>query len=137
LHRGPGLGLGQHALAGVIALVAAGAAIVAFPRLRPGLQSALAFSFGVVDELVALAAETGRTPARLALAWTLARPEISSVVLGARTPGQLDEQLATLDVVLAPDELARLDAVSPPGRAIVPYYLDDDFADWRAHRHRW
>ena len=40
-------------------------------------------------------------------------------------------------VVLAPDELARLDSVSPPGRAIVPYYLDDDFADWRAHRHRW
>jgi aryl-alcohol dehydrogenase-like predicted oxidoreductase len=94
-------------------------------------------AFAVVDELVALAAETGRTPARLALAWTLARPEISSVVLGARTPGQLDEQLAALDVVLAPDELARLDAVSPPGRAIVPYYLDDDFADWRAHRHRW
>jgi predicted alpha/beta hydrolase len=48
MHRGPGLGLGRHALAGVIALVAAGAAIVAFPRLRPGLQSALAFSFGVI-----------------------------------------------------------------------------------------
>jgi predicted alpha/beta hydrolase len=48
VHRGPGLGLDQHALAGLLALVAAGAAIVAFPRLRPGLQSALALSFGVV-----------------------------------------------------------------------------------------
>ena len=35
------------------------------------------------------------------------------------------------------DELGRLDAVSPAGRALVPYYLDDDFADWSAHRHRW
>jgi hypothetical protein len=40
-------------------------------------------------------------------------------------------------VRLEPHDLARLDAVSPPGRAIVPYFLDDDFADWRAHRHRW
>ena len=36
VHRGPGLGLGQHALAGAIAIVAAVAAIVAFPTLRAG-----------------------------------------------------------------------------------------------------
>jgi aryl-alcohol dehydrogenase-like predicted oxidoreductase len=94
-------------------------------------------AFAVVDELAAIAKAKGCTPAQLALAWTLARPEISSVVLGARTPEQLDDQLAALEVTLQPDDLARLDAVSPPGRAVVPYYLDDDFADWRAHRHRW
>src|SRR6478672_2547865 len=48
VHRGPGLGLGQHALAGAIALVAAVAAIAAFPALRPGLRSALALWFGVL-----------------------------------------------------------------------------------------
>jgi uncharacterized protein len=48
VHRGAGLGLSQHALAGLLALVSAIAAIVAFPRLRPGLQAALAFSFGVL-----------------------------------------------------------------------------------------
>jgi hypothetical protein len=48
IHRGPGYGLGQHALAGLIALVAGVAAIVAFPRLRPGLRAGLAFSFGVL-----------------------------------------------------------------------------------------
>ena len=94
-------------------------------------------AFAVVDELAALAGAKGVTPAQLALAWTLARPEVSSVVLGARSPEQFDEQLGALDITLEPDELARLDAVSPPGRAIVPYYLDDDFADWRPHRHRW
>jgi uncharacterized protein len=46
VHRGPGLGLGQHALAGAVALVGAVAAIVAFPRLRAGWRAALAFAFG-------------------------------------------------------------------------------------------
>ncbi len=48
VHRGEGLGMGQHALAGLIAVAAAVAGIVAFPRLRPGLRAALAFSFGVL-----------------------------------------------------------------------------------------
>jgi predicted anti-sigma-YlaC factor YlaD len=47
VHRGPGLGLGQHALAGLVALAAGVGAIVLFPRLRPGLQAALSFSFGL------------------------------------------------------------------------------------------
>jgi uncharacterized protein len=48
VHRGPGLGLGQHALAGAIAIAAAVGAILAFPRVRPGLRAALAFSFGAL-----------------------------------------------------------------------------------------
>jgi uncharacterized protein len=48
VHRGPGLGLGQHALAGLIAVIAGVAGAIAFPRLRPGLRAALAFSFGVL-----------------------------------------------------------------------------------------
>ena len=46
VHRGPGLGVGQHALAGLIALAAGIAGMLAFPSLRPGLRAALAFSFG-------------------------------------------------------------------------------------------
>jgi hypothetical protein len=46
VHRGPGLGLGQHAVAAAIAVVAAAAAIVAFPRLRPGWQAGLALALG-------------------------------------------------------------------------------------------
>jgi uncharacterized protein len=46
VHRGPGLGLGQHALAGVIAIVAGVAGVLAFPSLRPGLRAALAFAYG-------------------------------------------------------------------------------------------
>jgi pimeloyl-ACP methyl ester carboxylesterase len=46
VHRGPGLGFGQHALAGLIAVAAGIAAVLVFPSLRPGLRAALAFSFG-------------------------------------------------------------------------------------------
>jgi alpha-beta hydrolase superfamily lysophospholipase len=46
VHRGPGLGFGQHALAGAIAIVAWVAGVLVFPRLRPGLRAALAFAYG-------------------------------------------------------------------------------------------
>jgi hypothetical protein len=46
LHPGAGLGLGQHARAGTIALAASIGALLAFPSLRPGLRAALAFTFG-------------------------------------------------------------------------------------------
>jgi len=48
VHRGPGLGLGQHALAGAISIVLAAAGIAVFPSLRPGLRAVLAFAFGAV-----------------------------------------------------------------------------------------
>ena len=48
VHRGPGLGLGQHALAGLLALAAGLGAIAAYPRLRPGVRAGVAFAFGVL-----------------------------------------------------------------------------------------
>ena len=47
LNRQPGVPIGQHALAAAIALAAGVAAIVAFPRLRPGLRAAISFVFGL------------------------------------------------------------------------------------------
>jgi uncharacterized protein len=46
VHRGAGLGFGQHTLAAAIAVVAGVAGIVVFPSLRPGLRAALALAFG-------------------------------------------------------------------------------------------
>jgi uncharacterized protein len=47
LNRQPGVGLGQHAVAAVVSLVAGIGAMVAFPRLRPGFRAAIALLFGV------------------------------------------------------------------------------------------
>jgi uncharacterized protein len=46
VHRGAGLGLGQHALAATLSVAAGVAGILAFPSLRPGLRAALALAFG-------------------------------------------------------------------------------------------
>ena len=47
VNRQPGIGAGQHAVAALVALVAGGAAIAAFPSLRPGLRAAAAGLLGV------------------------------------------------------------------------------------------
>ena len=47
LNRQPGVGLGQHALAAILSLAAGVGAIVAFPRLRPGLRAGITLVFGV------------------------------------------------------------------------------------------
>jgi hypothetical protein len=58
-------------------------------------------------------------------------------VLGPRTFEQFQEQLGTLDVTITDEDRARIDRVSPPGRVIVPYYLSDDFADFRPNQYWW
>ncbi|KVF32911.1 aldo/keto reductase [Burkholderia vietnamiensis] len=64
-----------------------------------------------------LADARGVSVARIALAWLLAKPHVTSVIIGAKRIEQLEDNLGALDVVLSADELAHLDAVSalPPG----------------------
>lgn len=69
-------------------------------------------NWDIVEALVAVAAELGRPPSQVALAWLLSRPAVSSVVFGARTVAQLDENLGAAELVLGADMLARLDAAS-------------------------
>lgn len=66
---------------------------------------------GVLDavaELRGVAAEAGCTLAQLALAWCLRRPEVSSVIVGASRPEQLDETAAAGDLDM---DAALFDAV--------------------------
>jgi aryl-alcohol dehydrogenase-like predicted oxidoreductase len=69
-------------------------------------------SLAVADLVRAIARDIGKTPAQVALAWTLVNPAVCSPVLGVRTPAQLEDNLGALEVALSPDDLARLDAVS-------------------------
>jgi aryl-alcohol dehydrogenase-like predicted oxidoreductase len=54
-----------------------------------------------------IAAAHGATPAQVALAWVIAHPNTAAIP-GARTLEQLEQNAAAADLVLAPDELARL-----------------------------
>ena len=71
-------------------------------------------AFAIVDVLRQCAQDLGITPAALALAWQLGKPEIASVIIGARSLAQLDGNLAALAVSIPPETLARLEEVTAP-----------------------
>jgi aryl-alcohol dehydrogenase-like predicted oxidoreductase len=62
--------------------------------------------------------------ARVALAWLLAKPHVMTVIIGAKTTEQLDDNLAATDLVLTPDEMARLDEVSVLPREYPAWALE-------------
>jgi len=66
------------------------------------------------QDLVKLAKEMGVTPAQVAIAWCLRRKEVSSVILGARNPQQLQENLKAAEIRLEDSLLKRLDSIFPP-----------------------
>jgi aryl-alcohol dehydrogenase-like predicted oxidoreductase len=63
----------------------------------------------VLDEI---GAETGATPAQVALAWVAAQPAVAAPIASARTPEQLEELLGAMTLELTAAQLARLDEVS-------------------------
>ena len=65
-----------------------------------------------VDAMRPMAEARGVSVAQIALAWVLHQPAVTSVILGAKRPEQLAENLAATAVQLSRDELATLDAVS-------------------------
>jgi aryl-alcohol dehydrogenase-like predicted oxidoreductase len=65
-----------------------------------------------VEEVARIAGERRVTPAQVALNWVLARPAVTSLIVGARTVEQLADNLGTVGWTLDPDEIAALDAAS-------------------------
>jgi aryl-alcohol dehydrogenase-like predicted oxidoreductase len=70
--------------------------------------------YPVIDALQEIAAAHGATPAQIALAWVLARPFVTSAIVGASRFDQLESNLAALEVALSEAELARLDGMTAP-----------------------
>jgi aryl-alcohol dehydrogenase-like predicted oxidoreductase len=66
----------------------------------------------VLPALRQVAGETGHSVARLALAWQLTRPFVTSVLVGAKTTEQLLDNLSAVDVTLSAEQLALLDTAS-------------------------
>jgi aryl-alcohol dehydrogenase-like predicted oxidoreductase len=75
----------------------------------------------VLDGIRKIAEQRGASMGQVAIAWVLARPAISSVILGARTLEQLEDNLAAADVALSPEETRLLDDASAPGAPDYPY----------------
>jgi len=71
-------------------------------------------SYTILDELARIAKQHNSTSAGVALTWVQHRPGVTSTIIGARRIDQLDQNLAALDLRLAPEEVATLDALSQP-----------------------
>ena len=70
--------------------------------------------FDVVDVLGEVARDLGRPPAQVALAWLRTRPGVTAPIVGATKLGHLEDALASLDLVLDDDVVARLEAPYRP-----------------------
>lgn len=77
--------------------------------------------YTIMDALDAVAAETEKTVAQVALNWLLQRPTVSSIIIGARNEEQLKQNLGAVGWNLSKEQVKRLDAASdtPP---IYPYW---------------
>lgn len=69
-------------------------------------------AFKCIDVMREVGEAQGVSVARVALAWVLSKPFVTSVIVGAKRVGQLDDNLAAADLTLTPQEIARLDEVS-------------------------
>ena len=93
-----------------------------FDLTDPGNQAKL----DAMGHLTRLADDAGLPLAHLATAFVRAHPAVTSVIIGPRTPAQLDDLLAGADVELDGGILDRIDEIVPPGTELNP--ADNYFA---------
>jgi aryl-alcohol dehydrogenase-like predicted oxidoreductase len=78
----------------------------------------------LVEKIRAFSADKGCTPAQLALAWVLAQGDDIVPIPGTKRRQYLEENAGALDVCLAPQELAEIDTLLPPGAAVGARYSE-------------
>ncbi|MDH6132668.1 aryl-alcohol dehydrogenase-like predicted oxidoreductase [Kitasatospora sp. MAA4] len=83
-------------------------------RFDPAIP-ANAAKFDAVEQLAELAADLGCTLPELAVAFPVAHPAVTSVIIGPRTREQLDVLLKGVSLTLDDAALDRIDAIVPPG----------------------
>jgi aryl-alcohol dehydrogenase-like predicted oxidoreductase len=72
----------------------------------------------VLEVLGQVAERHAVSPVRVAIAWTLSRPAISSVIIAGRTLAHLEDNIRAVDLKLKAEDFAALNEASDPG---VPY----------------
>lgn len=72
----------------------------------------IARNWNIIDAVGEIAEKRDATYSQIALAWLRAQPAVASIIMGARTMAQLEDNLDAANITLTPDELAKLDEVS-------------------------
>jgi aryl-alcohol dehydrogenase-like predicted oxidoreductase len=86
-----------------------------------GPRNAQERTWRIIDTVTSVARSCGASPAQVSLAWLAAQPAVVSVILGARNPQQLADNLKAAALHLSSAEIATLSDVSAPPVADYPY----------------
>ena len=82
-------------------------------------------AFDVVDVMRGIADSHGATVPQVALAWLLAKPAVTTVIVGAKRPDQLEDNLGSVELGLSDSEMEQLDAAMP---------LPSEYPGWMLER---
>ena len=74
-------------------------------------EPALSKNLALVEGLRPIAKKHGKSVAQLAIAWVLRRPEVTSAIVGARRPDQIEETVGGADWVLSAEDVAAIEAL--------------------------
>jgi aryl-alcohol dehydrogenase-like predicted oxidoreductase len=100
-----------------------------FRRSSPRFQGDnFAKNLELVAKLEAMAKDKGCTPSQLALAWALSRAPFVVPIPGTKRRKYLEENVGATDVVLTPDDDARIEAAMPRGAVAGPRYAPTGMA---------
>ncbi|KRE49593.1 aldo/keto reductase [Paenibacillus sp. Soil522] len=72
------------------------------------------WGFNILDTVREIAGEYGSTPAQVSLAWLLAQPHVSSVLVGSSKLAQLEDNLRAVELQLSAEDVARLEEITRP-----------------------
>jgi len=89
--------------------------------------------YRLIDLLQGVGARLDASPAQVSLAWLLTRPTVASILIGASSRKQLEENLAAADVKLAAEDLAALDAATKPA-AVYPSWFNERVVDGKVYQ---
>jgi aryl-alcohol dehydrogenase-like predicted oxidoreductase len=82
-------------------------------------------AYDIVDVMQQIATAKNVSVAQIALAWLLHQPVVTSVIIGAKKPAQLEDNLKATEIKLTAAELAQLDEISK---------LPDEYPGWMLER---
>jgi aryl-alcohol dehydrogenase-like predicted oxidoreductase len=79
--------------------------------------------WAVLDAAAKVASDTGKSVSQVALNWLLAQPQVTAPIVGARTSGQLADNLGAVGWTLSPEQLEQLDQASPAPSDYVTEFI--------------
>ena len=86
-------------------------------------------AYDIIDAMEPIANDHGVSVARIALAWLLAKPAVTSVIIGAKNTHQLMDNINAVDLILTTGQLAELDRVSATPKPYPQWMIERQWGD--------